>query len=157
MAPLWIVLFVTSLSASTHPRTLDLVIDRDDIVSGESYLATFSGEGLAPEACFDIRYRAPRSDRELIMRHWQYGLTAQHPTDASTLRGMWEITGVRAHIHASGDDSLDENFVPIAPARVRVRPQLWEVFVFLAMMSFEVIVAGVGIRKLLLHLNNRAR
>ena len=66
-------------------------------LEGGSFSATFSGTNLTTDTYFDVQYRTPCSDQDLVALNWQKGTSATHPVTAGTPSGIWTITGVWAH------------------------------------------------------------
>jgi hypothetical protein len=64
---------------------------------GDSYIARVSGTNLTAQTYFDILYRAPGSSVVGESLNWQTGASAVHSVSAATARGIWTITGIRAH------------------------------------------------------------
>jgi hypothetical protein len=71
--------------------------DTPTTVNGSSYNATVAGSNLTAQTSFDIRVRAPGSSADLIANNWQTGATMLHPVATGTAKGVWTVTGVRAH------------------------------------------------------------
>lgn len=74
-----------------------LDFDQSNVQSGSSFSATFSGIDLSTDTYFDVRFRAPCSDKDEVALNWQRGISATHPVPAGMAMGVWTINGVWAH------------------------------------------------------------
>jgi photosystem II stability/assembly factor-like uncharacterized protein len=71
--------------------------DPVSVASDGSFSANFSGSNLTADTYFDVRFRAPCSDQDLIAVNWQRGTSVSHTIPSGTAPGPWTITGVWAH------------------------------------------------------------
>jgi len=78
---------------------------------GDSYIARVSGTNLTAQTYFDILYRAPGGSVVEESLNWQTGASAVHSVSAATARGIWTVTGIRAH-----EDETDHtgSYVPVS-------------------------------------------
>jgi photosystem II stability/assembly factor-like uncharacterized protein len=74
-----------------------LDFDQSNVQSGSLFSATFSGINLSTDTYFDVRFRAPCSDKDEVALNWQRGVSATHPVPAGMAIGVWGINGVWAH------------------------------------------------------------
>jgi len=75
----------------------DLRFDRTSVEAGSTYSVNISGSNLTPQAFFDVRFSAPRSNASDVVLNWQRGLEVSHDVSAGTVPGSYTIIGVRAH------------------------------------------------------------
>jgi photosystem II stability/assembly factor-like uncharacterized protein len=74
-----------------------LDFDQSSVQSDSSFSATFSGINLSDDTYFDVRFRAPCSDKDEVALNWQRGMSASHHVPAEIPIGIWTINGVWAH------------------------------------------------------------
>jgi hypothetical protein len=64
-----------------------------------------------------VRFRGPGSTTDGVALNWQQGTSATHSLPVGTQRGIWTLTGVRAH------SSTNDVFGPFAPVSVTLTVQ----------------------------------
>jgi len=75
----------------------DLRFDRTSVEAGSTYSVNISGSNLTPQAFFDVRFSAPRSNASDVVLNWQRGLEVSHDVSVGTVPGSYTIISVRAH------------------------------------------------------------
>jgi hypothetical protein len=102
---------VSRYSLARYNNSLPILrFDTASIALGGSFTATFSGSDLTDETYFDVRFRTPGSNTDLVVRNWQRGLSQVHDLSIDLETGTWSITGVRPHRDAN-DHTTDFLFV----------------------------------------------
>lgn len=75
----------------------NLTIDTPATSALSTYFVTITGSNLTAQTYFDIRVTAPGSSGAIIATNWQTGTLMPHSFPVGTPKGIWTITGVRAH------------------------------------------------------------
>jgi len=81
----------------SSPIVTELQLDPGNVESEASFTATFSGTNLTPETYFDVRFRAPCTDKDQVVLNWQRGASSTHRVPAGSPAGVWTISGVWSH------------------------------------------------------------
>jgi NHL repeat len=79
------------------PFVVSTAFSRNAVSQGGAFSATFSGVNIADGTYFDVRYRAPGTETDVVALNWQKGSAVEHQLALGTAAGDWKITGVRAH------------------------------------------------------------
>jgi len=88
---------ITVALTVSSPIVTELKFDPGSVESEGSFAATFSGTNLTPETYFDVRFRAPCTDKDQVVLNWQRGASSTHGVPAGSPTGVWTISGVWAH------------------------------------------------------------
>jgi uncharacterized delta-60 repeat protein len=97
----------------------ELRFEPSTIVSGDSFIASFSGPDLTGAPLFDVRFRRPGSDTDEVVLNWQLGASAPHTVAHDVPPGIWTVTGVRAHRNI-GDPT---RFLPVRAELIVTPPK----------------------------------
>src|SRR5436190_6133175 len=81
----------------SSPIVTELQLNPGNVESEASFTATFSGTNLTPETYFDVRFRAPCTDKDQVVLNWQRGASSTHRVPAGSPAGVWTISGVWTH------------------------------------------------------------
>jgi photosystem II stability/assembly factor-like uncharacterized protein len=93
------------------PLVNDFEFSQTSVAIGNSFIARASGLNLTAQTYLDVLYRAPGSTVDQEALNWQTGAAAVHSVSAAIARGIWTVTGIRAH-----EDETDHtgSYVPVS-------------------------------------------